>query len=74
MISIYRVPQKKRYPTHVQSFISVYSQLLQKFNIDVIAKGLGEICAKDGRYNFINKKVMVVFVRHDFYGRINEYH
>ena len=50
-------PKNKRYPTHVQSFISVYSQLQQNFNIDVIAKGLGEICVKDGRYNFINKKV-----------------
>ena len=60
------MPQKKRYPTCVQSLISVYSQLLQKINIGVLAKGLGVVCAKDGRYNFINKKITAVFLRHDF--------
>jgi hypothetical protein len=40
-------------------------------NLDI---GLEIICAKDGRYIFINKKVMAISVRHDFYGRIYELH
>ena len=45
---IYRVPPKKRYPTHVQSLISVYSHLLQKFYIDVLAKHGGISRETDG--------------------------
>ena len=41
-------PKNKRYPTHVQSFISVYSQLLQKIHIEVLAIGLGVIVQKMG--------------------------
>ena len=32
----------------------------------VLARHLGVICAKDGRFIFINKKVMAIFVRHVF--------
>ena len=33
---------------------------------EILAKHLEVICAKDGRYIFINKKVMDISVRHDF--------
>ena len=70
----YRVPTKKGHPKCVQYFISVYRQLLQKIYIAILAQGLGVIYAKDGGYNFINKKVTAIFVRHDFYRTLYEFH
>ncbi len=40
----------------------------------ILARGLEIMCAKDGRYIFINKKVMVISGRHDFFGKIYEFH
>ena len=39
---------KKGHPTSVRYFISVYNELLQKIYTDVLALGLGVICAKNG--------------------------
>ena len=39
---------KKEHPTSVRYFISVYNELLQKIHIDVLALGIGVICAKMG--------------------------
>ena len=64
---------KKCLPKCVQSFISVYRQLIQEIHIGVLAIGLGVICTKDGWYNFINEKVKAIFVSDDFSSRRYEY-
>ena len=63
---LYRVPPKKCPTTCVHSLVSVTYQLLQKNQFDVQPQGLVVVHAKDGWYNFINKKVTAISVRHDF--------
>ena len=47
---------------------------IKKTSCGILARGLDMICAKDGWDIFINKKVMAISVRHDFYGRMYEFH
>ena len=48
------------------------SSIKDLFN-GIVAKHLEVICAKDGRYIFINKNVMSISVKHDFQDNIYKF-
>ena len=56
---------KKRPPYVMNGQFTKHSVSTNLFH-GVLARHLGVICAKDGRFIFINKKVMAIFVRHVF--------
>ena len=72
---VHRVPGD---PKKMIPLIVLICQFKRKSSIKdlfngIVAKHLEVICAKDGRYIFINKKVMTISVKHDFQDNIYKF-